>query len=98
MRESKPPRLCICKPGCTEIAKSNASPYAKGHNPNVMGTRPKRSSRKSKASPPRKTNAKRVPAKSIATICVTEENLDSFWNRLSLEEKANLFQRQLEGA
>lgn len=30
--DTKEPRLCIC--GCGEIAKSNASPYAKGHNPN----------------------------------------------------------------
>ena len=33
--KARAPRMCACKPGCPEIAKSNASPYAKGHNPNA---------------------------------------------------------------
>lgn len=93
------PRICQCKPGCTEIAKSNASPYAKGHNPNLKKKEARPSARKSRATPPRKTIAKPAQqANGIATICVTSANLDAFWMRLSLEEKANLFQRQLEGA
>jgi hypothetical protein len=95
----KPPRICQCKPGCTEIAKSNASPYAKGHNPNLKKKAARLAARKSKASPPRNSVSRSAPKPNgIATLCVTEQHLDSFWMRLSLEEKANLFQRQLEGA
>lgn len=95
----KPPRICQCTPGCTEIAKSNASPYAKGHNPNLKNKTARPAARRSKASPPRKTNAKPAqPANGVATICVREEHLDNFWKKLPLEEKVNIFQRQLEGA
>lgn len=52
------PRICQCKPGCTEIAKSNASPYAKGHNPNLKKKEARPSARKSRATPP---PAKRLP-------------------------------------
>jgi hypothetical protein len=97
----KPPRICACKPGCTEIAKSNASPYAKGHNPNPKSkpAKRKKAQRGSKATPPRNSTARvETPSTAIATICVTEAHMDTFWSKLSLEEKANVFQRQLEGA
>ena len=92
------PRTCTCRPGCTEIAKSNASPYAKGHNPNKKAkAKTKRVARR--ASPTRKKAATRVKQNSgVATICVTETNLDNFWAKLSLEEKAALYQQQLENA
>jgi len=49
--------------------------------------------------PPRNSVSRPAPkSNGIATLCVTEQHLDSFWMRLTLEEKANLFQRQLEGA
>jgi hypothetical protein len=52
-----------------------------------------------KLRPPRNSAARvETPATGIATICVTEAHMDNFWSKLSLEEKANLFQRQLEGA
>jgi hypothetical protein len=95
----KPPRICQCKPGCTEIAKSNSSIYAKGHNPNLKKKAARPAARKTKATPPRNSVSRSAPKPNgVATLCVTEQHLDSFWMRLSLEEKANLFQRQLEGA
>lgn len=51
---------------------------------------------RSQTPPPRKTAAK--PAAGVAMICVTEANLDNFWAKLSLDEKAAIFARQLEGA
>jgi hypothetical protein len=39
-----------------------------------------------------------VPANGTATIIVTEKHMDAFWAKLSLPEKAAIFQRQLEGA
>jgi|GEM_PF-5299631 hypothetical protein len=85
-------KRCAC--GCGQQTTTNRSPFVRGHNPDA-----KNFSGKSKSTPPRKIVATPVAQPSgIATICVTEANLDSFWSRLSLEEKANLFQRQLEGA
>jgi hypothetical protein len=128
---NKPPRLCKC--GCGGIAKSNRSPYAKGHQPNrettpqprvcsvqgcgkklrsdnktgvctphqqgmIAGTTPSKAAR-SKSTPPRKSNSTPAPAPvGVATICVTETHLDYFWSKLSLDEKAAIFTRQLEGA
>lgn len=45
---------------------------------------------KGRTLPPRNGSA------AVATICVTESNLDAFWARLSIEEKAEIFSRQLE--
>jgi hypothetical protein len=129
MPPEKQPRLCKC--GCGEIAKSNASPYAKGHKPNqkkntesrvcsVAGcgkqlradnksgictphqkgmlaeTKPSKVAR-SKSTPPRKLNSTPAPV-GVATISVTETHLDYFWSKLTLDEKATIFTRQLEGA
>jgi hypothetical protein len=97
---ARTPRLCEC--GCGEIAKSNASPYAKGHNPNQNpATEPHAGSpakaARSKSTPPRKLNSTPAPM-GVATICVTETHLDNYWMKLSLDEKAAIFTRQLEGA
>ena len=75
----------------------NAGKKASDTNGNAS---PKRGRpRNPQPAPPRKSVSKPAqPANGIATICVTEANLNSFWMGLSLEEKANLFQRQLEGA
>jgi hypothetical protein len=48
--------------------------------------------------PPTNSTSRVPPTNGTAMIRVTEENLNSFWMKLSLEEKAVLFQRQLEGA
>jgi hypothetical protein len=93
-------RLCAC--GCGEQTKSNRSPFIKGHNPKTKKKVSPSAGKKRKTrrvSPPRKNNAKAIqPANGVATICVTEAHLDSFWMKLSLEEKAQIFTRQLEGA
>jgi hypothetical protein len=98
-RTNMPPRLCQCKPGCTEIAKSNASPYARGHNPNLKKKVARPAARKSKASPPRNSVSRSAPKPNgVATLCVSEEHLNNFLLKLSLEQKTNIVQRQLEGA
>ena len=74
---------------CRDCRKAGKKAEAAANGP--------RNGRDHKATPPRKTNAKPARANGIATICVTETNLNAFWMKLSLEEKANLFQRQLEG-
>lgn len=89
--------LCAC--GCGEPAKSNRSPYIKGHNPNA-----KRKTKNAKPARPVASTASSLrdsdstPRPGVATICVTETNLDNFWSKLSLEEKAALYQQQLENA
>jgi hypothetical protein len=96
----KPKRVCAC--GCGRPLV-NRHPYIKGHNPDAKKTsaRPRspRNGKDYKASPPRNSVSRSAPKPNgIATLCVTEQHLDSFWMKLTLEEKANLFQRQLEGA
>ncbi|HWF06781.1 MAG TPA: hypothetical protein VHA06_24035 [Candidatus Angelobacter sp.] len=91
----KKKRLCGC--GCG-TALVNRHPFIKGHKPDQNKTPRGSAHRARPASPPRKIVAKPEPLAGIATICVTETNLDKFWMSLSLEEKANLFQRQLEGS
>jgi hypothetical protein len=93
-------RLCACGCGTPLV---NRHPYIKGHAPNQKKPRAKSHAPRTTATPPRKTVAKPVigvstPATGVATICVTEQHMDHFWSKLSLEEKANLFQMQLEGA
>lgn len=94
-------RMCG-KPGCgKKIGPTNRSGFCQSHFylSTLTGARrgrPKATtgSRRSEPTPPRKTAAK---ATGVVTICVTEANLNNFWNALSLEEKAELYQRQLEG-
>jgi hypothetical protein len=95
IKSEKPPRLCGC--GCGGELKGRW-PFLKGHGaqPPVRTHKRQQRRRRSESTPPRKTAAK--PTTGIATICVTEANLDNFWSRLSLEEKAALYQLQLEGA
>ena len=89
-------RTCA-HPECeTPITQGNKSGYCTKHfywskkKSQTHGAN--RSARK--ASPPRKSIAK--PNGAVATICVTESNLDAFWAKLSIEEKADLFSKQLE--
>jgi hypothetical protein len=88
-------------PACgTPITERNTSGCCAKHfywsKKNSRSRRATRSVRK--ASPPRKSIAKPNGSLAVATICVTESNLDAFWSRLSIEEKANLFAMQLEAA
>ena len=65
---------------------------------------------KPKSSPPRKLKTKRgrppkngtsvtpLVREAVANICVPESALDAFWQKLSVEEKAELFVRQMQGA
>lgn len=54
---------------------------------------------RSEAMPEQKESVAPVaPANGTATIIVTEKHMDAFWSKLSLPEKAAIFQRQLEGA
>ncbi len=84
----------VCKP-CRKSARStNAEPSNKRGRPLKSQTTPPRNT----VAKPRKAEAKAAtPGVGIATICVTEQHMDHFWSKLSLEEKANLFQLQLEG-
>jgi hypothetical protein len=103
------PRYCG-RDGCTKtLTRANKSGFCTKHfyDSKKSGRAPGRPAtngkaaapRGSKATPPRNPPARvETPENGIATICVTEDNLNSFWMKLSLEEKANLFQRQLEGA
>jgi hypothetical protein len=79
----------LCKV-CRKAAKTDAAV----NKPSAKRGRP----RKSKATPPTNSTSRVPPTNGTAMIRVTEENLNSFWMKLSLEEKAVLFQRQLEGA
>jgi hypothetical protein len=92
---TKPEKKKRCACGCgTSLV--NRHPYIKGHNPDEKKGA---AAPGSKPTPPRNSAARvETPITGIATICVTEAHMDSFWSKLSLEEKANLFQRQLEGA
>ena len=90
-RNAEGKRVCACGCGTPLV---NRHPYIKGHNQNqgapAKGSRP---------SPPRNSIAVRRKGDSaVATICVTEEHLDRFWQNRSLEEKAELFTRYLEGS
>lgn len=94
-------RVCAC--GCgTPIW--GRWPYIKGHGQNPpRETGGRKSAKKTRAasrvSPPRKNAATPSPKPTgVAMICVSESHLDSFWAKLSLEEKAQIFERQLEGA
>jgi hypothetical protein len=87
-KPGKAKRLCACGCGTPLV---NRHPFIKGHNPDAKKAKNKGAAKTSKS------HKAIWPPNGIATICVTEENLNSFWMRLSLEEKANLFQRQLEG-
>lgn len=82
----------LCKV-CRKAARKAGEP-----SPKVASKRGR--PRKSKATPPRNSTARvETPANGgIATICVTEAHMDNYWSKLSLEEKANVFQRQLESA
>jgi hypothetical protein len=103
------PRYCG-RDGCTKtLTRANKSGFCTKHfyDSKKSGRAPGRpatngdaaAKRGSKATPPRNSAARvETPATGIATICVTEAHMDNFWSKLSLEEKANLFQRQLEGA
>lgn len=87
-------KVCACG---TMLRKDNTDGVCKKCR--KSGPKATASPHKPKASPPRNLVSRPArPATGIATICVTEENLNAFWMKLSLEEKANLFQRQLEGA
>jgi len=78
----------VCKE-CRKAAKKAAS-----RSGDAAPARP----RKSKGSPPRNSVSRSAPKPNgVATLCVTEQHLDTFWSRLSLDEKTNLFQRQLDG-
>jgi len=95
-------RTCV-HPECeTHIRLSNKSGACAKHFHWAKKQRPRRGAKhpllnKYKiASPPRKPIAKQNGSSAIATICVTESNLDAFWARLSLEEKADIFSQQLE--
>jgi hypothetical protein len=77
--------------------------YLKAH-----GGAPKRNlSRAEKASPAKSNGGGRrsalpreipdTPAAGVATICVQEIHLDAFWQKLPLEDKANIFSTWLAG-
>lgn len=87
-RNAEGKRICSCGCGTPLV---NRHPYIKGHDKNA---KPKGF----KPSPPRNSIAVRRNGDSaVATICVTEGHLDRFWQNRSLEEKAELFTRYLEG-
>ena len=91
-KKGKPmPRFCSC--GCGTELKGRW-PYIKGHNkPSTKSTTP---ARRAVVRPPSKPVAKqRNGADAVANICVPETALDRFWSGLSVEEKAEIFVRQL---
>ena len=96
------PRKCAHE-GCEKkLIARNKSGFCTEH---FYDSKRKSSTTGSSRHAARKTVAKRgrkpraqEPAKSgIATICVSEAHLDNFWSKLSLDEKAEIFTRQLEG-
>jgi hypothetical protein len=96
------PPVCSVEGCTTPLGKKNRTGRCAPHYYVRKG---KRGSSARRATPPRKLKTKRGrPASGapkqdgVVTICVTETNLDNFWQKLSLEEKAELYQRQLEGA
>jgi hypothetical protein len=98
MNKTSEVRICPVEGCANKLNANNKSGFCAGHWYESQKSKPAGARKSKPASPPRKIVAKPEPLAGIATICVTETNLDAFWMRLSLEEKANLFQRQLEGA
>jgi hypothetical protein len=74
--------------------------YSKKNKPPRGARRVARKSTKADHFPTIPIIATRKSAKSqngtaVATICVTEANLNAFWQKLSIDEKADLFMKQL---
>lgn len=88
----------ICgREGCgKKLTAANRSDFCTKHfydsRRKTAGTAPAR------RGPKAATGKTAAPGCGVATICVTEDHLDNFWKKLSLEEKAELFTRQLQGA
>jgi hypothetical protein len=96
------PRYCG-REGCTKtLTRANKSGFCTKHfYDSVKKSKESAAAAapRSQRTPPRNSTARvETPNNGIATICVTESHMDNFWSKLSLEEKATLFQRQLEGA
>lgn len=84
-------RICTCKPGCTAIAKSNASPFAKGHNPNAA-PKPQRIKREKQPTGiilPPPISPQSLPSVTVQ-VTLQEKHLNDFWARLTLQEKASV--------
>lgn len=90
-----PIRLCA-REGCgKQLRSSNATGFCHKH---WYDSKSKSDHRDNAPSPSRRSRPSQSKDVGVATICVTEAHLDSFWAKLSLEEKAQIFERQLEGA
>jgi len=95
-----PPRYCALDGCTTTIGPNCKSGYCSKHfyhSKKKISNGAASAPRASTATPPRKSNSTPADGAGAATLMVTEKHLDAFWSRLSLEEKTNLFQRQLDG-
>jgi hypothetical protein len=99
LRKDNSDGLCkVCRKAARQAGEPLLKRTAKRGRPLKSKTTPPRNSSSRPASPRNgKDYTLEQPRAGIATICVTEAHMDNYWSKLTLEEKANLFQRQLEG-